>query len=71
MDRIIGGVVLGLLLHRRLILIDDLGAAGSGVLFHHVLQLPRNDGPHPLGMVQNILQVGDLLLQFLGLGHPL
>ena len=69
MHGIIGSLVLlgkGFLQH---MLVDDLGAAGHGVLFPHLSELPNDDLPDALGVVHGVLQVGDLGLQvvhFLG-----
>ena len=49
----------------------DLRAPGHGVLLPDLLQLVHDDLPDPGGLSQRVLQVGDLLLQVLGLPDPL
>ena len=70
MYRVVGRLH-ALLFHRGLILIDDLSPPGRGIFPDHFLKLSGDDTLHPSGMVQNVLQVSDLLFQFLCLRHPL
>ncbi len=61
----------GLGLGRLLVLVDNLGAPGGGVLFFHVLQLVGDDLFDPGGGGDDVPQVGDLPLQAGGLGGAL
>ena len=52
------------------VFVDDLRAPGDGVLLFHVFQLAGDDGFDPLGGADDVLQIGDLLLQAGHLRHP-
>ena len=51
--------------------VEELRPPGHSVLFAHLLQLAHDDLPDPGRLLQGVLQVGDLLLQVLGLLDPL
>ena len=68
----------GILLHLRLLLVDreviavdDGGAPGLTVLLGHGTELIHQDLLHPAGIIQRILQIGDLILEGGGLIDPL
>ena len=61
----VDGVVRDLLLHRHhlicLMVKDDVGPPRDSVLFLYLLQLPNDESLDPLGGVDSVLQVGDLV----------
>ena len=52
-------------------IIQDLAAAGLGVLFGHIVQLIDDDAADAGRLCQNIVQVGNVLFQLLDLTRPL
>ena len=63
MDGIVGDLFYCLGLGGDLVLVDNLGPAGKGVFLFYPLQLGDYDSFNPLGLVDNILQIGDFLFQ--------
>ena len=63
MHRVVGGVVLLPLGVLRLVLIEDVGAAGNGVLLLHLCQFADDDLPDALRVVDRGLKLLDLRLQ--------
>ena len=61
--RVVRGLVLLPLVLVGLVVIEDLRAAGNGVLLLHLGELVHDDLPDALGVVDGDLQVGDLRLQ--------
>ena len=61
--RVVRGLVLLPLVLVGLVVIEDLRAAGNGVLLLHLGELVHDDLPDALGVVDCGLQVGDLRLQ--------
>ena len=52
-------------------IIQDLAAAGLGVLFGHIVQLIDDDAADAGRLCQNIVQVGNVLFQLFDLTRPL
>ncbi len=59
-----------LLIRLRLVVVQDLGAAGRGVFLLHRLQLVDKDAADSRRLGERILQIGDLLLQCRHFRHP-
>ena len=67
MHGVVGGLVLRLLGGGVPHLVDDLCPAGGGVLLLHRLELVHDQFFDPAGIVDDVLEVGDLRLQLLHL----
>ena len=63
MHRVVRGLVLRVLRGGGLVLIDDLRPPGDGVLLLHRLELGHDELFDAAGVVHDVLEVGDLLLQ--------
>ena len=61
--RVVGDLLLSGEQLLGLVVIDDIGAAGEGVLFLDLLQLTDDDLTDAAGAVHQVLEVSDLLLQ--------
>ena len=61
--RVVRGLVLRVLRGGGLVLVDDLRPPGDGVLLLHRLELGHDELLDAAGVVHDVLEVGDLLLQ--------
>ena len=55
----------------ELVGVNDGGPAGLAVLLRRLLQFLQNDFLHPAGVLEDVLQVVDFILEGLGLFDPL